>query len=103
MSLFFTSCGQNIEASALTSVLPMNTQDGFPLGWTGWISLQSKGPSKVFSNTIGSALGITDKMEAQSPAPSPHSAVTDPGMKELGLVILTCLFLCSAELTEKEY
>ena len=49
-------------------------------------------------------LGITDKMEARSPAPSPHSAGTDPGMKELGLVILTFpLFLSSAELTEKEY
>ena len=42
-------------------------------------------------------------MEAWSPAPSPHSADTDPGMKELDLVILTCLFLSSAELTEKEY
>ena len=51
----------------------------------------------------GAALGITDKMEARSPAPSPHSTGTDPGMKELGLVILTCLFLSSAELTEKEY
>ena len=51
----------------------------------------------------GTALGITDKMEARSPAPSPHSAGKDPGMKELGLVILTCLFLSSAELTEKEY
>ena len=51
----------------------------------------------------GAALGITDKMEARPPAPSPHSAGTDPGMKELGLVILTCLFLSSAELTEKEY
>ena len=51
----------------------------------------------------GAVLGITDKMEARSPAPSPHSAGTDPGMKELGLVILTCLFLSSAELTEKEY
>ena len=51
----------------------------------------------------GAALGITDKMEAWSPAPSPHSTGMDPGMKELGLVILTCLFLSSAELTEKEY
>ena len=40
-----------IGVSASTSVLPMNTQDWFPLGWTGWISLQSKGPSRVFSNT----------------------------------------------------
>ena len=45
---FFASGGQSIGASA--SVLPMNTQDWFPLGWTGWISLQSKGLSRVFSN-----------------------------------------------------
>ena len=51
----------------------------------------------------GATLGITDKMEAWSPAPSPHSAGTDSGMKELGLVILTCLVLSSAELTAKEY
>ena len=43
MSQLFTSCGQNTGVSVLTSVLPMNTQDRFPLGWTGWISLQSKG------------------------------------------------------------
>ena len=47
----FTSGGQSIGASASASVLPMNRQDWFPLGWTGWISLQSKGPSRVFSNT----------------------------------------------------
>ena len=51
MSQFFPSGGQRIEASASTSVLPMNSQDWFPLGWTGWISLQSKGLSRVFSNT----------------------------------------------------
>ena len=51
---------------------------------------------------LGAVLGITDKMEAWSPVPS-HSAGMDPGMKELGLVILTCLFLSLAELTEKEY
>ena len=51
MSQLFTSGGQNIGASASTSVLPMNTQDWSPLGWTGWISLQSKGLSRVFSNT----------------------------------------------------
>ena len=48
---FFASGGQNIGVSASASVLPMNIQDWFPLGWTGWISLQSKGPSRVFSNT----------------------------------------------------
>ena len=48
MSQFF-ALGQNIGVSASASVLPMNTQDWFPLGWTGWISLQSKGLSRVFS------------------------------------------------------
>ena len=56
MSQFFTSGGQSIGASALASVLPVNIQDWFPLGWTGWISLQSKGLSGVFSNTTVSAL-----------------------------------------------
>ena len=48
----FTSGGQSIGVSASTSVLPMNTQDWSPLGWTNWISLQSKGFSRVFSNII---------------------------------------------------
>ena len=48
---FFASGGQSRGASASASVLPMNIQDWFPLGWTGWISLQSKGLSRVFSNT----------------------------------------------------
>ena len=51
MSQLFASGGQNIGVLASTSVLPMNTQDWFPLGWIGWISLQSKGLSRVFSNT----------------------------------------------------
>ena len=51
MSQLFASGGQSIRASASASVLPMNIQDWFPLGWTGWISLQSKGLSRVFSNT----------------------------------------------------
>ena len=51
MSQLFTSVGQSIGASASASVLPMNIQDRFPLGWTGWISLQSKRLSRVFSNT----------------------------------------------------
>ena len=51
MSQFFTSDGQNIRASASASVLPMNIQGWFPLGWTGWISLHCKGLSRVFSNT----------------------------------------------------
>ena len=51
VSHFFTSGGQSIGVSASKSVLPMNAQDWSPLGWTGWISLQSKGLSRVFSNT----------------------------------------------------
>jgi len=51
MSQFFASGGQSVGVSASASVLPINIQDLFPLGWTGWISLQSKGFSKVFSNT----------------------------------------------------
>ena len=51
MSPLFASGGQSIGASASTSVLPMNTQDWSPLGWNGWISLQSKELSRVFSNT----------------------------------------------------
>ena len=50
MNQFFASGGQSIGVSASASVLPMNTQDWSPLGWTGWISLQSKGLSRVFSN-----------------------------------------------------
>ena len=51
MSQSFALGDQSMGVSASTSVLPMNIQDWFPLGWTGWVSLQSKGPSRVFSNT----------------------------------------------------
>ena len=51
ISQFFTSGGQSIGVSASASVLPMNIQDWFPLGWTGWLSLQFKGLSRVFNNT----------------------------------------------------
>ena len=51
MSQFFASGGQSIGVAASASVLPMNIQDWFPLGWTGWMSLQSKGLSRVSSNT----------------------------------------------------
>ena len=50
MSQYFLSGGQSIAISALASVLPMNIQDWFPLGWTGWIFLQPKGLSRVFFN-----------------------------------------------------
>ena len=52
VSQLFASGGQSIGASASASVLPMNIQDWFPLGWTGWISLQSKGLSRVFNTTV---------------------------------------------------
>jgi len=51
MSQCFSSGSQRIRVAASASVLPMNIQDLSPLGWTGWISLQSKGLSRVFSNT----------------------------------------------------
>ena len=51
MSQFFASAGQSIGVSASASVLPMNIRDWFPLGWTGLISLQSRGFSRAFSNT----------------------------------------------------
>ena len=58
MSQFFASGGQSIGVSASKSVLPVNIQDWFPLGWTGWISLQSKGLSRVFSQHHGSKASI---------------------------------------------
>ena len=56
MSQFFTSGSQSTGVSVSASVLPMNIQDLFPLGWTGWISLQSKGLSRVFSNTTAQSI-----------------------------------------------
>ena len=58
VSQFFTSGGQSIGDLASVSVLPMNIQDRFPLGWTGWISVQFKGLSRVFSNTHSSKASI---------------------------------------------
>ena len=55
MSQFFTPGGQSIGASASASVLPMNIQDCFPLGWTGWISLLSKGLSRELENQYHSS------------------------------------------------
>ena len=67
-SQLFTRGGQRTGVSALASVLPMNTQDWSPLGWTGWISLQSKGLSRVFSNTTvqkhqSKTFGVVNKAE----------------------------------------
>ena len=70
MNQFFTSDGQSIRVSASASVLPVNIQDWFPLGLTGWISLQSKGQSRVFSNTT------VRKHQFFSPQPSLHQTLT---------------------------
>ena len=61
MSQLFTSGGQSVGASVSASVLPMNIQDWLPLGWTGWISLLSKGLSRVFSNTTDQKHQLFDK------------------------------------------
>ena len=61
MSQLFTSGGQSIGALASPSVLLMNTQDWSPLGWTGWISLQSKGLSRIFSNTTVLSICVINK------------------------------------------
>ena len=62
MSWFFASGGQSIGVSASVSVLPMNIQDWFPFGWTGWIPLQSKGLSRVFSNMFKSINSVWHKL-----------------------------------------
>ena len=70
MSQLFTSGGQSIRVSASASVFPMNIQDWFPLGWIGWISLQSKGLSRVFSNTtVQKHQFFGTKLSSQSNSP----------------------------------
>ena len=68
ISQSFTSSVQSIEVSASTSVFPMNTQDRSPLGWTGWISLQSKGLSRVFSNTTAQSINSSVPSFLYSPS-----------------------------------
>ena len=64
--------GQSIGVSASTSVLPMNIQHWFPLGWTGWISLQSKGLSRVFSNTSST---LCNPMDCSPPGSFVHGII----------------------------
>ena len=66
MSQLFASGGQSIGVSTSASVLPMNTQDWSPLGWTGWISLQSRGLSRVFSNTVQKHQFFSSQVSSQS-------------------------------------
>ena len=68
MSQLFTSSGQSIGVSASASVLPMNTQDWSPLGWTGWIFLQSKGLSRVFSTPQFKSINFSVLSFLHSPA-----------------------------------
>ena len=67
MSQFFTSGGQSIGVSATASVRTINIQHWFPLRWTGWISLQPKGLSRIFSNTIVQKHQLTAKATAKRP------------------------------------
>ena len=67
MSQFFTSGGQSLGASTSASVLPMNIQGWFPLGWTGLISFQYKGLSSVFSNTTFQFFGTQPSLWSHSP------------------------------------
>ena len=76
MSRFFASGGQSIGISALASVLPMNIQDRYPLGWTGCISLQSKGLSRVFSNTTVQKHQFVGTLAAAAAAKSLQSCPT---------------------------
>ena len=70
MSQLFTSGGQNIELSTSTSVLPLNIQDWFPLGWTGWLSLRSS--SVQFSSVAQSCLTLCDPMNHSMPGLPVH-------------------------------
>ena len=69
VSQFFTSGGQSIGASASASALPMNIQDWFPLGLTGWLSLQSKGLSRVFSNNTAQKHQFFGCLYSPTPTP----------------------------------
>ena len=85
MSQFFASGGQSIGVSASASVLPMNTQDWFFLGWTGWISLHSKGFSRIFSSTT------VQKHQFFSAQPSLCSLqLNDSGFWQRGCIYALC-------------
>ena len=85
VSQLFTSGGQSIEVSASTSVLPMNTQDWSPLGWTGWISLQSKGLLRVFSVDF-QWLPVTEQQQPSNQERGEKSTVSQSSLMELTLL-----------------
>ena len=84
MSQFFPSGGQSTGVSASAPVLPMNIQDWFPLGWTGWISLQSNGLSRVFFNTTvqNGTFIKTEKLGTSRASPVAQLVKTLPAMRE---------------------
>ena len=86
VSQLFASCGQSIRVSASASVLPMNTQDWSPLGWTGWIYLQPKGLSRVFYITI---VQKHQFFGVQLPSQSLQSQLSDPYMTTGKTIALT--------------
>ena len=83
MSQFFASGGQSVGASASASVLPMNIQGRFPLGWTGWLSLQPKGLSRVFSSITVREHKFDLGVEPTSPARPGKFLTTEPLGKPL--------------------
>ena len=86
MSQLFTPGGQSTGVSASASVLPMNTQDLFPSGWTGWISLQSKGLSRVFSNTtVRKHQFFSAQLSSQSTLTSIHDHWKNHSLNQMDL------------------
>ena len=93
MSQTFTSGGQSIGVSASASVLPMNIKDWFPLEWTGWISMQSKGLSRVFSNTTVQSINyLVLSFLHSSTLTSIHDYQRKPKLWPDGLLLASLLF-----------
>ena len=92
MSQLFTWGGQSIEVSTSASVLPMNTQDRFPLGWTGWISLQSKGLARVFSRTAVQRHQFFGAQLSSQSNPHIHTWLTDQDPFSVSILHQLCDF-----------
>ena len=84
MSQSFASGGQSIETSASASVLPKNIQDLFPLGWTGLISLKSKGLSRVFSNTTAQKHQFSSVLAWRIPGMGEPGGLLSMGLQRIG-------------------
>ena len=94
MSQLFSWGGQSIGVSALASFLSKNTQDWSPLEWTGWISLQSKGFSRVFPNTtVQKHQFFSAQLSSQAEAKSPLMLLGTPSGKQMGIPKLGLHFL----------